>query len=97
MSLGFDALKEMNDSIQRNRNLLKGNKKSKFDRDADRGTYKIGNQSLADTVRATPEELDQVRRAAQLERRMDITKRLVALAIISVVVIGSVEVSVIFG
>lgn len=96
MSLGFGALKEMNDSMQRNRDLLKGNKKSKFGRDAGQRVCKIGKQLLVDTVKATPEEREQIRKAAQRMSRNDTVKSLVALAIISAVVIGSVIVYVIF-
>lgn len=80
MGLGFGALKEMNDSIKRNRELLKANKKNPFEKlDYTRSEK---SEKLEDTIKASPEELAKMRADAVRENRKDIIKRLVALGIV---------------
>lgn len=84
MGLGFGALKEMNDSIRRNRELLKANKKNPFEKPDYTKSEKSGK--LEDTIKASPEELAQMRDDAVRENRKDIIKRLIILGIVVIAI-----------
>lgn len=80
MGGGFGALAAMNEAIKKNREMLKGNKKRKFEKDP----HYFAKRGEALVIRSTPlteEERTQLIQRVALSEKSDRVKQLIALVL----------------